>query len=99
MYVVEILGPGSYIEDYSFPSNEENNLRENNIVDTQTVFIKVTEICPISYDKDVISYQVNCHGGVFYNQDYNFAIVIPQELFHEETVWRYRQPQIGLVLT
>ena len=66
-----------HMDDYPFPSNEENNLRENNIVDTQTVFIKVTEICPISYDKDVISYQVNCHGGVFYNQDYNFAIVVP----------------------
>ena len=46
------------------------------ITDTQTKFIKATEICPISKE-DVISYYADHIGGIFYNQYHNFAIVIP----------------------
>ena len=38
--------------------------------------INVTENCPIK-DQNVTSYHVDHDGGTFYNQDYDFAIVIP----------------------
>ena len=75
-----------YTEEYlSFPSSENISTKfalqklqhsSLDITNTQTKFIKATEICPISKE-DVISYYVDHIGGVFYNQYHNFAIVIP----------------------
>ena len=45
-------------------------------IDIQTNIIKATETCPISND-DIISYYVDHLGGVFYNKNHNFAIVVP----------------------
>lgn len=42
----------------------------------QAKFIKVEETCPIP-SEDIISYYVDNVGGVFYNQDHDFGIVIP----------------------
>ena len=39
-------------------------------------FIKANEECPIS-DENIISYYVDHNGGTFYNQDHDFALVIP----------------------
>ena len=44
----------------------------------KTSFIKVTESCPV-FSNDIISYYVDHHGGAFYNQYHNFAIVIPPD--------------------
>ena len=64
-----------YTEDYLFPLHEGNSL--SGLADIQTVFIKVVETCPISNGNNVISYCVDCRGGVFYNQYHSFAIVVP----------------------
>ena len=44
--------------------------------DAHINFIKANEECPIS-SKGIISYYVDHSGGTFYNQDHNFALVIP----------------------
>ena len=49
---------------------------ENTSIVTPPYFIKATEECPIP-DADIISYYVNHNGGTFYNQDHDFAIVVP----------------------
>ena len=49
---------------------------ENTSVVTPPCFIKATEECPI-LDAEIISYYVNHNGGTFYNQDHDFAIVVP----------------------
>lgn len=48
---------------------------ENTSVVTPPYFIKATEECPI--DAEIISYHVDHNGGTFYNQDHDFAIVVP----------------------
>ncbi|XP_065903623.1 uncharacterized protein [Dysidea avara] len=45
-------------------------------VDIPVGYIKVTEECPLSKD-DIISYYVDYNGGTFYNQNHDFAIVVP----------------------
>lgn len=52
-------------------------------MDTPTDFIEVVETCPLS-SKHVISYYVNSLGGVFYNQNHNFVIVIPPGAVSQE---------------
>ena len=74
------------IEDYlSFPSCESDSPMHTIqslyslqyiSLDIQNDVIEVTETCPISYE-DIVSYYVDHVGGVFYNQNHNFAIVIP----------------------
>ena len=49
---------------------------QHSSLDIQTRFFKVTETCPVA-SNDIISYYVDHHGGEFYNQYHNFAIVIP----------------------
>ena len=49
---------------------------ENTSVATLPYFIQATEKCPIP-NVDIISYYVNHNGGTFYNQDHDFAIVVP----------------------
>ena len=70
------LSPLSW--DNSSPMHTIQNLYslQYSSLDTQTNVVKVTENCPISSD-DIISYYVNHLGGVFCNQNHNFAIVIP----------------------
>ena len=46
------------------------------ITDLPIKFIKATEGCPI-LDQTTVSYYVDHDGGTFYNQDHDFAIVIP----------------------
>ena len=43
---------------------------------TSTNLIKVVEMCPVP-DKSITSYIVDHNGGTFYNNDHDFAIVIP----------------------
>ena len=46
-------------------------------VDVPDKFIEATEkSCPI-FDQNIVSYYVDHNGGTFYNQDHDFAIVIP----------------------
>ena len=49
---------------------------ENTSVVTPPNFIQAIEECPIP-NSDIISYYVNHNGGTFYNQDHDFAIVVP----------------------
>ena len=50
---------------------------KNTAMNRPDEFIKVTEeICPI-VDHNIVSYYVDHDGGTFYNQDHDFAIVIP----------------------
>ena len=49
---------------------------EDKSVYTPPNFKKVTEECPIQ-GEDIISYYVNHNGGTFYNQNHDFAIVVP----------------------
>ena len=75
-----------YIEDYLSPPSSKNDSitfrlqdlysSQRPSLEVQTNFFKVTENCPIS-NEDIISYYVDCLGGVFYNQYHNFAIVVP----------------------
>ena len=47
------------------------------VMDIPDKFIKATEeICPI-IDQSIVSYYVDHDGGTFYNQDHDFAIVVP----------------------
>lgn len=77
-----------YIEDYLSPpmGDKSTALSLQNlyilqhtsvdVTDLHTNYIKVSEPCPfINVHK--ISYNVDYHGGVFYNQCHNFVIVVP----------------------
>ena len=77
-----------YIDGFLSPPTSENystafSLQhlyslQRSALDVKTNFIKVTESCPIISD-DIISYYVDHHGGVFYNEYHNFVIVIPPD--------------------
>ena len=77
-----------YVENYLLIPSYENDSTlcavknlyslQYSLLDIQTNIIKVTETCPISND-DIISYYVDYLGGVFYNKNHNFAIVVPPD--------------------
>ena len=50
---------------------------KSTVMDIPDKFIKaMEEICPI-VDQNIVSYYVDHDGGTFYNQDHDFAIVVP----------------------
>ena len=50
---------------------------KNTIADVPNEYIKANnECCPI-IDQSIVSYYIDHNGGTFYNQDHDFAIVIP----------------------
>ena len=67
--------PSGDINSIIFPLSNLCSLQLSS-VDIQTKFIKAVEACPICSD-DILSYYVDHLGGVFYNKDHNFALVVP----------------------
>ena len=60
-----------------FPLFDMLTFKNINVNAPQFKFIEATEKnCPI-FDQNIISYYVDHDGGTFYNQDHDFAIVIP----------------------
>ena len=49
---------------------------ESKVAIIPQTFKGVTEECPIQ-DNNIVSYYVNHNGGTFYNQNHDFAIVVP----------------------
>ena len=48
-----------------------------------TKYIRATETCPIPNERKIF-YYADCNGGTFYNQEYDFAIVIPPGAISQE---------------
>ena len=52
------------------------NRFDQKVSNTPTEYTRATETCPIPNERKFF-YYVDCNGGTFYNQEHDFAIVIP----------------------
>ena len=50
---------------------------KSTITDEPNKYIKANEECCPIFDQSIVSYYVDHDGGTFYNQDHDFAIVVP----------------------
>ena len=53
-----------------------NNMFDQVVSNVPTEYTRATETCPIPNERKTF-YYVDCNGGTFYNQEHDFAIVIP----------------------